>query len=235
MKVPNAYRWQRKNLWNTLVLFFRHWGNLPNEIVPKFIDPLNIYISTETRIGGGTVIEPNVWIEGKTVIGKNCKIRFGSVIIDSIIGDNVIIAGARVENSEVGDNAELGYTAQLKRTQFGARSKMMHHGYLGDAVVGEDVNIGAGVVTANYDGETKHQTTIGNDAFIGTNVCLVAPITVPEGAMIAAGSTVTGKDELLPYHLAIARPKFHISRSKLVTKDERSWRLTAKEEDSALT
>ena len=227
-RVPNAYFWQRSNLGRVTKLFFREW-NMAKEHIVAFVDPLNTYVVDGVEIGGGTIVEPNVWIVGSTKIGKNCRIGFGSVIVDSTLEDNVKVSGARIEKSCVEHDAEIGYTAQLKRTRFGAYSKMLHHGYLGDATVGQHANIGAGVITANYDGSKKHETVVEDYAFIGTNVCLVAPIVVPEGAMIAAGSTVTGKDEIPPWSLVIARPEFHVSRTKRIRWDEEGWRVEQKE------
>ena len=224
IRVPNALLWQRQYTQRGKILrtFLRH---LDENVSPVFIDPLNTYVAREVKIGEKTVIEPNVWIMGKTVIGKNCRIGFGSVIIDSELEDNVTVSGARIEKSHIGHHAEIGYTAQLKRTRFGAYSKMVHRGYLGDAVVGERVNIGADVTTANYDGTNKHKTIIGNDAFIGTGVNLVAPIEIPQGMMIASGSTVTAKDPKEPGRLLVARAKAHLSISKRVVKDKNGWRL----------
>ncbi len=226
-KVPNACLWQRKHLRQAMKGWLRSifWVGHINPM-PIFIDPLNTYVNTAVEIGQETVIEPNVWIMGKTKIGKNCRIKFGSVIVDSILEDNVLVDGGRIEKSVIGHHAEIGYTAQLKRVRrFGAHSKMLHHGYLGDAVVGDRVNIGAGVITANYDGANKNQTIIEDDAFIGTNVCLVAPIKILKGMMIAAGSTVTAKDPMEPWKLLIARSSAHLSRSKRVVKNEEGWRL----------
>lgn len=225
-RVPNAYWWQRKHLRQTLKGF---WRSIFEEDyvrpTPIFIDPLNTYVDPSVKIGSETVIEPNVWIMGNTVIGKNCRIKFGSVIIDSILENDVLIDGGRVEKSTIGHHAEIGYTAQLKRTRLGAYSKMLHHGYLGDAIVGERVNIGAGVITANYDGTNKNKTVIGDDAFIGTSVNLVAPVEIPAGMMIASGSTVTAKDSKEPWRLLIARSPAHLSRSRRVVKDENGWHL----------
>ena len=229
-RVPNAYFWQRKHLRQAMKGWWRNifWLGVANPM-PILIDPLNTYIDPAVEIGEGTVVEPNVWIMGNTVIGKNCHIGFGSVIINSTLGNNVKVFGGKIEDSRVDDWAEIGYTAQIKRTHFGAHSKMLHRGYLGDAEVGMGVNIGADVTTANYDGTRKHATVIGDDAFIGTGVNLVAPIIIPEGMMIASGSTVTAKDPKEPWRLLIARAPARLSRSKRVIKDKRGWHLENKE------
>lgn len=233
IKVPNAHQWQRYRIGHFLKRFVRDGLNSSPKRAVTFVGPLNTYLAREVTVGDGTVIEPNVWIMGKTKIGENCKIGFGSVIIDAEIGNNVVISGARIENCWIGAGAEIGYTAQLKRTRFGAFSKMVHHGYLGDALVGERVNIGAGVITANYDGAKKTQTIIEDDVFIGTNVCLIAPILIPRGMMIAAGSVVTAKDPLEPWRLLIARAHAHLSASKRVVKGENGWHLVPEDAKSA--
>lgn len=225
-QVPTAYWWQRKHLRQAMKGCWRNifWVSITNPM-PIFLDPLNTYIDPSAEIGAETVIEPNVWIMGKTRIGKNCRIGFGSVIIDSTLEDNVQVTGARIEKSCVEHDAAIGYTAQLKRTHFGAFSKMPHHGYLGDCEVGHHVNIGAGTITSNYDGAKKNKTVINDYAFIGTNVNLVAPIVIPEGAMIAAGSTITGKNKMPSWSLVIARPEFHVSRTKRIRWDEKGWHI----------
>ena len=221
-RMPNAYWWQRGQLGRVIKTF---WRNFDENTNPVFIDPLNTYVDLGVEIGDHTVIEPNVWIMGNTKIGKKCHISFGSVIIDSTLEDGVRVFGGRIEKSYVEHDDEIGYTAQLKRTRFGAYSKMLHRGYLGDAEVGHNVNIGADVTTANYDGANKNKTVIENYAFIGTGVNLVAPIIIPEGAMVASGSTVIGKDVLEPWRLFIARATGRLSRSKRVRWDETGWHL----------
>ena len=144
-----------------------------------------------------------------TKIGRDCVIKAGSQIIDSSIGERSVVWASVIEGSSVGndvrigpfahlragcvvgDGAEIGNHAEQKNTRFGARSKQHHFSYLGDAEIGEDVNIGAGTITANYDGRQKHKTVIGNGAFIGSDTILRAPLTVGEGAYTGAGSVVT--------------------------------------------
>ncbi|MBI2639821.1 MAG: hypothetical protein HYW90_02925 [Candidatus Sungbacteria bacterium] len=227
-RVPNARWWQVKHAW----LYTRL--RMEGLEGPQFVDNMNTYVDPDVLIGAGTVVEPNVWIKGNTVIGKNCRIGFGSVIIDSELENDVVICGARIEQCYICHHAEIGYTAQMKRTRFGARSKMVHRGYLGDATVGEGVNIGADVTTANYDGANKHKTVIGDNAFIGTGVNLVAPIEIPTGMMIASGSTVTTKDPKEPGRLLVARAPGRLSQSKRVVKDERGWLLKNIEEEDQL-
>lgn len=201
---------------------------------PIFKDPENTWVDERAEIGANTLVFPGCYILGACKIGKNCRIGFGSAIIDSTLEDNVKVDGARIEKGYVKHDAEIGYTAQLKRTRFGAYSKMLHRGYLGDAEVGRHVNIGADVTTANYDGINKNRTVIASYAFIGTGVNLVAPVIIPEGAMIASGSTVTEKDALEPWRLFIARATGRLSASKMVHWDEKGWHLEERGADDEL-
>jgi len=172
-------------------------------------DPASVFVDSTVQIGEDVTIEPNVVLRGTTRIARDTVIKSGSQIIDSTIGKGCVIWASVIEGStvgndvrigpfahvragcEVGDGAEIGNFAEQKNTRFGARSKQHHFSYLGDAEVGEDVNIGAGVITANYDGQAKHKTVIGKGAFIGSDTILRAPLTVGEGAYTGAGSVVT--------------------------------------------
>ena len=171
--------------------------------------PISVFIDATVEIEQDVTIESNVILRGKTRIARDTVIKSGSQIIDSTIGERCVIWASVIEASkigndvrigpfahlrsgcEIGDSAEIGNYAEQKNTRFGARSKQHHFSYLGDAEVGEDVNIGAGVITANYDGRAKHRTVIGNGAFIGSDTILRAPLTVGEGAYTGAGSVVT--------------------------------------------
>jgi bifunctional UDP-N-acetylglucosamine pyrophosphorylase/glucosamine-1-phosphate N-acetyltransferase len=173
------------------------------------IDPTSTYIDEEVEIGRDTVIWPFTFIHGKTVIGEACKIGPSTTIHNSTIADRVRVEQSVVEESVVGPDCrigpmahlrpgceleaevEVGNFAELKKAKVGRGVKCHHHSYLGDVSIGERTNIGAGVITSNYNGIEKHRTEIGNDAFIGTNVNLVAPITIGDGAFVAAGSTAT--------------------------------------------
>jgi len=179
-------------------------------------------IDADVVIGTDTVIEPFVQIIGQTKIGSDCRIRSYSVITNCQIGDKVLIRpGCIMEDSVVRDGAELGPYSHLrpgsdvgegahlgnfvetKKTKIGKRSKANHLSYLGDAVIGEDVNIGAGTITCNYDGVNKHETTIGDGVFIGSDSSLVAPVNIGTGAYIGAASCIT--DDVPADALAIAR------------------------------
>ena len=174
-----------------------------------FVDPATVVTDTTVEIEPDVTIEPNVALRGKTRIGRDTVIRSGSQLFDSTIGERCVVWASIIETSkvgndvrigpfahlragcDVGDGAEIGNYAELKNTRFGARSKQHHFSYLGDAEVGEDVNIGAGTITANYDGKQKHRTIIGKGAFIGSDSILRAPLTIGEGAYTGAGSVVT--------------------------------------------
>ena len=186
--------------------------------------PETVIIDAEVQVGPDTVIEPYVQLLGQTRIGSDCRIRSYSVIQSSSIGDTVLIRngcvleGAEVSNSailgpyshlrpesRIGEGAHIGNFVETKKLTLGKGSKANHLNYLGDAVIGDGVNIGAGAITCNYDGVHKHLTTIGDNAFIGSDSTLVAPITIGKGAYIAAGSCIT--DEVPEEALALGRSR----------------------------
>jgi len=190
----------------------------------SIVDPATAYIDPDVEIGTDTTIHPNVYLEGRTRIGSNCVIHAGVRIVDSTIDDGVVIknycviteshlaAGAEVgpfahlrPHSDIGENARVGNFTELKKTSLGKGSKASHLSYLGDAVIGEKVNVGAGTITCNYDGTHKHQTVIEDGAFIGSDSQLVAPIRVGKGAYIAAGSSIV--EDVPAGALGIARGK----------------------------
>jgi bifunctional UDP-N-acetylglucosamine pyrophosphorylase/glucosamine-1-phosphate N-acetyltransferase len=175
-----------------------------------FLDPSHAYVSAEARLGRDCVIHPGVSIEGKSVIGEGCEIRSGTRIANSRLGNNVVIKDhCLVIDSEIESNCAVGPFAHLrmntilkegsvvgnfvevKKSRLGRRSKAMHLTYLGDAIIGENTNIGAGTVTCNYDGKNKHQTIIEDGVKIGSDTMLVAPVRVGKGSVTAAGSVVT--------------------------------------------
>jgi bifunctional UDP-N-acetylglucosamine pyrophosphorylase / glucosamine-1-phosphate N-acetyltransferase len=188
------------------------------------IDPATAYIGPDVEIGADTVIHPGVYLEGRTRIGARCEIHSGVRVVDSTIDDDVVInnfcvitssrvaAGARVgpfahlrPASHVGEGAHVGNFVELKKTTLGRGSKASHLTYLGDTTVGEKVNVGAGTITCNYDGVTKHPTVIEDGAFIGSDTQLIAPVRVGRGAYVAAGSSIT--EDVPAESLAIARGK----------------------------
>ncbi len=187
------------------------------------IDPTTVYAEDEVVIGGGTVVYPGVYLRGATKIGNYCVLEPGVHIISSSIADSTHIkAGCYLENAvvsekvqvgpyarlrpgtSVGREAHIGNFVELKKTSFGARSKVGHLTYLGDATVGEDVNIGCGTITCNFAADRKkYETIIGNGVFVGSDVQFVAPIRIGDGAVIGSGSTIT--KDVPAKALAVAR------------------------------
>jgi bifunctional UDP-N-acetylglucosamine pyrophosphorylase/glucosamine-1-phosphate N-acetyltransferase len=205
------------------------------------LDPASTYIEDTVTIGPDTTIHPQVTIEGQSAIGSECVIGVGSHVSSCRIGDRVtllpycVLRDSVIEDaamlgpfchvrplSHVGPKAKVGNFVELKKSKIGRGSKVPHLSYVGDATVGEGVNIGAGTITCNYDGVHKHETTIDDHAFIGTNTSLVAPITVGEGAYIGAGSTIT--KDVPPGALAVGR-------APQIVKDGWAARKTKKREE----
>ncbi len=172
--------------------------------------PHTCVIDSDVEVGADTVIEPFVQLLGKTKIGEDCRIRSYSVIGNSALGDGVMVkpgtimedsrvgAGAVLgpythmrPGSEVGEGAHLGNFVETKKIKLGKGSKANHLSYLGDAEIGEGVNIGAGTITCNYDGVNKHRTVIEDGVFVGSDSTLVAPVKLGRGAYIAAASCIT--------------------------------------------
>lgn len=189
----------------------------------SIMDPQNTYISYDAKIGRDTVIYPNCFIGPNVIIGANCRIEGATSIKNSTIGDNVIIKysyidGADISNnvnigpyshirpeSVLAENVKVGNFSEIKKSVIETGSKVNHLSYIGDAKVGKNVNVGAGTITCNYDGSKKHQTIIGDNSFVGSNVNLVAPVKIGEQVLIAAGSTIT--DDVEDKKLVIARSK----------------------------
>ncbi len=173
-----------------------------------------INIDKTVVLGKNVKIENQVVIKGKSFIGDDCVIKNGSVIIDSSIGKNCIIENSKIDNSilnndciigpyanirpncVVGDNVKVGAFVELKNSIIGKKTKIAHLAYIGDAELGENVNVGCGVVFANYDGKNKKFSKIGNEVFIGCNVNIVAPVNIADKTYICAGTTVTNDTEI---------------------------------------
>ena len=172
-------------------------------------DPATTYIDESVVVGADTVLHPGVHLEGTTRIGTGCEIHSGVRIINSTLADRVIVQNfcvlndARVSSdatlgpfvhlrpgSELGESVHLGNFVEIKKSVIGAGTKAGHLSYLGDAVIGKNVNVGAGTITCNYDGQEKHQTVIEDGVFIGSDSQLVAPVTVRRGAYVGSGTTV---------------------------------------------
>jgi bifunctional UDP-N-acetylglucosamine pyrophosphorylase / glucosamine-1-phosphate N-acetyltransferase len=185
-------------------------------------DPSTVYLDWDVSLAPDVTIEPNVILRGATAIGEGSVIGAGSQILDSTIGRNVrvwasVVEGSTIEDdatvgpyshlrpgSVVGSGAEVGNYAELKNTHLGPGSKQHHMSYLGDAEIGANVNVGAGTVTANYDGTRKARTTIGDGAFIGVDTMIVAPREIGAGAKTGAGAVVTR--DVPPGKLAVGVP-----------------------------
>jgi bifunctional UDP-N-acetylglucosamine pyrophosphorylase / glucosamine-1-phosphate N-acetyltransferase len=190
----------------------------------SIVDPASAWIGPDVVVGPDTVIHQNVYLEGRTRIGAGCEIHACVRIVDSTIDDGVIVqnfcvvteshiaSGARIgpfahirPQSDVGEGAHVGNFTELKKTTLGKGSKANHLSYLGDATIGDRVNIGAGTITCNYDGTHKHPTVIEDGAFIGSDSQLVAPVRVGKGAYVAAGSSIV--EDVPAGALGIARGK----------------------------
>jgi bifunctional UDP-N-acetylglucosamine pyrophosphorylase/glucosamine-1-phosphate N-acetyltransferase len=187
-------------------------------------DPATAYIDSDVEIGSDTIIHPGVTIESGTVIGRACEIHSGARITHSRLGDGVtilnhcVITNSQIEDDvsvgpfahlrnhvTVGAHARVGNFVEMKNTKFGEGSKSGHLAYLGDSVIGKNVNIGAGTITCNFDGKQKHVTTIEDGAFIGSDTQLIAPVTVGERAYVGTGTTV--REDVPPAALAVSAGK----------------------------
>jgi bifunctional UDP-N-acetylglucosamine pyrophosphorylase/glucosamine-1-phosphate N-acetyltransferase len=173
------------------------------------LDPSLVFIEATVEVGQDTVIYPNTYLEGATAIGRQCCLGPNTIVRDSTIGDGCTIEASVVEGAVLEEGADVGPFSHLrqgahlakgvhvgnfgevKNSYLGPGTKIGHFSYLGDATVGREVNIGAGTITCNYDGQRKHRTIIEDGAFIGSDTMLVAPVRVGAGAKIGAGSVVT--------------------------------------------
>lgn len=189
----------------------------------EFVSTDGVVISPFAIIGAGTVIHPNTQIRSGVTIGEGCVIGPCSVIERSTIGSGCVINATQIYDSTLEDEVKIGPFChirpnsylhrgvkigdfvEVKNSTVGSDTHASHLTYIGDSDVGARVNFGCGVVTVNYDGKHKHRTVIGDDAFIGCNTNLVAPVTIGEGAYTAAGSTIT--EDVPETALAIARAR----------------------------
>lgn len=185
-------------------------------------DPATTYVGVDVTVGADSTLGPGVRLEGETTVGARCHIHAGSrltnatveddvTVLDySVIVDSTIGAGASIgpmahvrPDSTIGPGARIGNFVELKKTSLGKGSKANHLAYLGDATIGDDVNVGAGTITCNYDGVNKHRTIIEDGVFIGSDSQLIAPVTIGKDAYVGAGSSITG--DVPAGSLAIAR------------------------------
>ena len=196
-------------------------GHMKNGVT--IIDPHTTYIESDVTIGMDTIIYPNTFLRGKTSIGQDCMIGPNSELTDVVVADEVKITYSVIVSSSIGEQAVVGPYAyirpgtevgtaakvgdfvEIKNSKIGNGTKVPHLSYIGDTTLGENVNIGAGTITVNYDGYKKHRTEIGDRSFIGCNTNLVAPVLVGTDVYVAAGSTIT--DNIPDYSLAIARER----------------------------
>src|SRR5574341_806529 len=202
---------------NTRAELAEAYGILRQRVVARLmeegvtcLDPATAHVSVLATVGRDTTLYPNVQIEGKSEVGTGCTIHAGCRIRGSRLGNRVtVLDGCVILESEIADDctigpfahlrprsqlkrrAKVGNFVEVKKSVIGEGSKVPHLTYVGDATVGERVNIGAGTITCNYDGVSKHQTAIEDEAFVGSNTSLVAPVRVGKGAIVAAGSTIT--------------------------------------------
>lgn len=189
----------------------------------EFIDWKAAYIDGQVEIGAGTVVYPGVILSGQTRIGEKCVIGHNTRIVDSVIGNEVEVQSSEIlessvgsytkvgpfaylrPKSRIGEHAKVGDFVEVKNSTMGNHSKASHLTYIGDSDIGDNVNLGCGVVFVNYDGKSKHRSTVKDNAFIGCNTNLVSPVTVGEKAYVAAGTTLTA--DVPDGALSVARAK----------------------------
>ncbi len=175
----------------------------------EMMDPSAVYVEDSVEVAAGTLLLPGVILRGRTTVGPNCRLGPNVMLTDCQVGEGTVINASQCEESViekdcqigpythirphcvVGEGSKIGAFVQLKNCTLGAGTKMAHLTYVGDSDVGEGCNFGCGTVTCNYDGYRKSRTTIGSRVFIGCNTNFVPPVSVGDGAYIAAGTTVT--------------------------------------------
>jgi len=185
------------------------------------IDPATTWIDVQVELGRDAVVHPNTQLHGSTVLAPGAEVGPNCTLTDTFVGEGARVSNATTEGAEIGPEASVGpYTylrpgtrlargakaggfVEMKNAEVGEGSKVPHLSYVGDARIGEGCNLGAGTITANYDGVGKHRTEIGDHVFVGSDSVLVAPAQLADGAFVAAGSTVTGP--VGPGELAVAR------------------------------
>jgi bifunctional UDP-N-acetylglucosamine pyrophosphorylase / glucosamine-1-phosphate N-acetyltransferase len=200
--------------------------------------PISVRIDPDVKVDVDTTIEAGVYLSGKTVIGSGSVVGAYSIITDSTVADRVTIKpctvvtesvieeGASVgpfahlrPGSHIGAGARIGDFVEVKKSRIGRLSRANHLAYIGDATVGEDVNLGAGTITVNYDGVNKHQTVIGDRAFIGSGSELIAPVEIGPEAFVAAGSTI--HDHVPAGALAIARSRQSVKPGWMIERNRK--------------
>ncbi|PKO06502.1 MAG: UDP-N-acetylglucosamine diphosphorylase/glucosamine-1-phosphate N-acetyltransferase [Chloroflexi bacterium HGW-Chloroflexi-3] len=195
------------------------------------IDPASTYVEASVKIGMDTILQPNTFLRGDSTIGEGCVIGPNTIITDSQVGNRCVILAVVMEKAIVEDGVDMGPFARLRKgahlgpgvhmgnfgevkdSYLGAGTKMGHFSYIGNATIGKDVNIGAGTITCNYDGEKKHPTVIGDRVFIGSDTMLVAPLTIEEDAKTGAGAVVT--HDVAAGEVVVGVPAKPIRKSKV--------------------
>lgn len=211
-----------------------------------FIMPQTTYLTTDVQIGADTVVYPYCFLTGKTTIGSNCQIGPGAYIKDTEVGSEAkilyaVAQGAKVQagavvgpycylrpGAQLKNKAKAGSFVEIKNSTVGEHSKVPHLSYIGDAVIGKNVNIGAGSITCNFDGQRKHRTVIEDNAFIGSDTMLIAPVKIGQGAVTGASSAIT--KDVPPESLAVER-----SQQKIVPGWKRKEGSNQKEDDKSKT
>lgn len=202
------------------------------------LEPHSTYVHAEVQVGQDTVLHPNTYLLGTTVIGEDCEVWPNSVIRDSTLGDGVIIlpscvitgstiaSGCHVgpfahlrPESALGEQVKIGNFVEVKKSVIGKGSKASHLSYIGDVIMGKEVNVGAGFIACNYDGEGKHETIIEDEVFIGSDSQIIAPRRIGQGAYIATGTTVR---QDVPPQALVYNPKDQVHRD--------NWALQRKQE-----
>ena len=192
------------------------------------VDPASVFIDANVSIGQDTVLLPNTMLLGMTRVGEGCEIGPGTIVRDSAVGSRCRVTASMLEEATMEDDSDIGpfshlragaylesgvhvgNFAEVKESRLASGVLMGHFGYVGDASIGTNVNLGAGIVTCNYDGKDKHRTVIEEEAFVGCDTMLVAPVTVGAGAVTGAGSVIT--DDIPPGRLAVGVPARIINR-----------------------
>jgi len=201
-------------------------------------DPGNVCVDPEVSVSAGAMLSPWVRLEGNSRVGKDCTIGSFSHLVNATVGagtvilDHCFIRESRIGKNasvgpfthlrpaaDVGDRARVGNFVELKKSTLGAGAKVSHLAYVGDATLGKDANLGAGTITCNYDGKTKNRTIVGDGAFIGSDVQLVAPVRVGKGAFVAAGSCIV--DDVPPHSLALARSRQVVKKNWAKNRNKR--------------
>jgi bifunctional UDP-N-acetylglucosamine pyrophosphorylase / glucosamine-1-phosphate N-acetyltransferase len=199
---------------NTKLELMNVEGNFQNqkrqELMNKgvnFVDAKTVYLSLDTEIGKNTIVEPFVIILRNVKICDNVKVLGFSHLEGVEIKEGASVGPyARIRpNTIIGESSKIGNFVEIKQSNIGSKTKVNHLSYVGDSTIYNNVNVGAGVITCNYDGKNKHKTIIGENSFIGSNSALVAPVEIGKNSLIAAGSVIT--EDVLDGNLAIARSR----------------------------